>query len=114
MADHKTEKPTPRRRQKAREKGQIVRTRELPSVLAAAIAFAVFTWQAPQAVEAWRGFLRSSLEFSMQSTIQPGSAVFLWTSLELLHWATPAMIGAFAIALTSSVMQGGLSFATDP
>jgi flagellar biosynthesis protein FlhB len=114
MADNKTEKPTPRRRQKAREKGQVVRTRELPSVLAAAIAFAVFSWQAPHAVQAWRGFLRSTLEFSMQSTIQPGSAVFLWTSWELLHWAAPAMMGAFAIALTSSVMQGGLSFATDP
>jgi len=114
MADQKTEKATPRRRQKAREKGQVVRTRELPSVLAAAVAFSVFCWQAPQAVEAWRGFLRSTLEFSAASTIQPGSAVFLWTSLEMMRWATPAMLGAFAIALGSSVMQGGLTFATDP
>jgi len=114
MADNKTEKPTPRRRQKAREQGQIVRTRELPSVLAAAVGFGVFAWQASHAVDAWRGFLRSTLEFSLHSTVQPASAVFLWTSMELLRWATPAMLGAFTIALASSLAQGGLTFATDP
>jgi flagellar biosynthesis protein FlhB len=113
MADQKTEKPTPRRRQKAREKGQVVRTRELPSILAAAVAFSVIAWQAPQAALAWRGFLRTTLDFSTQSVVEPGSAVFFWTGWQLLRWAAPAMLGAFMIAIASSVMQGGVVFATD-
>ena len=113
MAGHKTEKPTPRRRQKARESGQVARTRELPSVLAATAAFGVFAWQAQQAPMAWRGFLRSSLDLSMQSGLEPTSRVFFRTGWELMHWAMPAMVGAFVIATAAFLMQGGLVFATD-
>jgi flagellar biosynthesis protein FlhB len=113
MADNKTEKPTPRRRQKAREQGQIARTRELSSTLAAAVAFGIFAWQAPQAVHSWRGFLRMSLDASTNSVIQPTSPLFLWTARELLRWSAPVMLGAFTIAFASSAMQGGLVFAAE-
>lgn len=113
MAGHKTEKPTPRRRQKARESGQVARTRELPSVLAAAAAFGVFAWQAQQAPAAWRDFLRSSLESSLQSGLEPTSRIFFRSGWELLHWATPAMVGAFLIASAGFLMQGGLVFSTE-
>jgi flagellar biosynthesis protein FlhB len=113
MADNKTEKPTPRRRQKAREQGQVARTRDLPAVLATTVAFGIFAWQTPQAVQSWRGFLRMTLDASMNSSIQPTSPLFLWTGRELLRWSAPVMIGAFIIAFASSAAQGGLVFATE-
>jgi len=112
MSDQKTEKPTPRRRQKAREEGQVVRSRELPNVLATAVAFSIMAWQAGNMARDWRGLLRTSLEFPAQAAIEPSSGLFIWTGWTVARWTLPVMAGAFMIALGSSVMQGGLVFAT--
>ncbi len=106
----KTEKPTPRRRQKAREKGQVARTRELPSVLACSAALAIFTWQASQAVQEWRGFLRSTLDISSRQALAPETTLFLWSGWQVLRWTAPAMLGAWVVSAATSVMQGGLVF----
>ena len=45
MSENKTEKPTPRRRQKAREQGQVARSRDLSSILAVSGAFGLVAWQ---------------------------------------------------------------------
>jgi flagellar biosynthesis protein FlhB len=114
MADsNKTEKPTPRRRQKAREKGQVVRTRELPGTLACGAALAIFSWQASQAVQEWRGFLRSTLDMSASQAAAPENTLFLWSGWQVLRWTAPAMIGAWFVATTASVMQGGLVFSPE-
>jgi flagellar biosynthetic protein FlhB len=109
----KTEKPTPRRRQKAREKGQVARTRELPGVLGCSAALAIFTWQASQAVQEWRGFLRSTLDLSGQPALAPQATLFLWSGWQVLRWTAPAMLGAWVVSFTASVMQGGLVFAPE-
>lgn len=114
MADSsKTEKPTPRRRQKAREKGQVARTRELPGVLACTTALAIFIWQASQAVQEWRGFLRSTLDLSSRQALAPETTLFLWSGWQVLRWTAPAMLGAWVVATTTSVMQGGLVFSPE-
>jgi len=114
MADsNKTEKPTPRRRQKAREKGQVARTRELPSVLGCTAALAIFSWQASGAVQKWCGFLRSTMDWSASSAGVPGTTLFLWSGWQVLRWTAPAMLGAWVVSFTASVMQGGLVFAPE-
>ncbi len=45
MSENKSEKPTPRRRQKAREQGQVARSRDLSGALAAAGALGLIAWQ---------------------------------------------------------------------
>ena len=56
MADqNKTEKATPRRRQKAREQGQIARSRDLIAGLGTMTAVMVLAWQLPGFVADWRG-----------------------------------------------------------
>jgi len=114
MADsNKTEKPTPRRRQKAREKGQVARTRELPSVLGCSAALAIFSWQASQTIQEWRGFLRSTMDWSANPAAVPGTTLFLWSGWQVLRWTAPAMLGAWVFSFTASVMQGGLVFAPE-
>lgn len=113
MADsNKTEKPTQQRRRKAREKGQIARTRELPSVLACSAALAIFSWQASQSIQEWRGFLRSTMEWSTRQAA-PETTLFLWSGWQVLRWTAPAMLGAWVVSFTTSVMQGGLVFAPE-
>ena len=113
MADsNKTEKPTQQRRRKAREKGQIARTRELPSVLACSAGLAIFSWQASQSIQEWRGFLRSTMEWSTRQAA-PGTTLFLWSGWQVLRWTAPAMLGAWIVSFTTSVMQGGLVFAPE-
>ncbi len=114
MADsNKTEKPTPQRRRKAREKGQVARTRELPSVLGCSAALAIFSWQASQAVQEWRGFLRSTMDWSARQAGAPETTLFLWSGWQVLRWTAPAMLGAWVVSFTTSVMQGGLVFAPE-
>jgi flagellar biosynthetic protein FlhB len=109
----KTEKPTPRRRQKARAKGQVARTRELPSVLGCTAALAIFSWQASQAAQEWRGFLRSTLDMSARQALAPETTLFLWSGWQVVRWSVPVMLGAWVVSAATSVMQGGLVFAPD-
>jgi len=113
MADSsKTEKPTPQRRRKAREKGQVARTRELPSALACGAALAIFSWQSSQAVQEWRSFLRATLDMSAREAT-PQTTLFLWSGWQVLRWTAPAMVAAWFVAATTSVMQGGLVFSPE-
>ena len=66
MSENKTEKPTPRRRQKAREQGQVARSRDLSSILAVSGAFGLVAWQGYAGIEAWRNLLRHTFEFSQR------------------------------------------------
>ena len=58
MADqNKTEKPTPRRRQKAREQGQVARSRDLVAALGTLTAVVLLAWQLPAFASDWRGLV---------------------------------------------------------
>ncbi len=114
MADsNKTEKPTSRRRQKARDKGQVARTRDLSGMGAVIAAIALVGWQGSAMVEAWRGLLKSALETSVGEVLEPGSSVLFMTRWEVVRWMAPAMLAAWGIAATVSVAQGGFIFAPE-
>ncbi|HEX5435171.1 MAG TPA: EscU/YscU/HrcU family type III secretion system export apparatus switch protein, partial [Candidatus Angelobacter sp.] len=80
MADSsKTEKPTPRRRQKAREQGQVARSRELMTGVATMTAVLVVSAQAPHFAGAWRGLFGRALD---SAATRSGSA----NALPMLYW----------------------------
>jgi flagellar biosynthetic protein FlhB len=110
-ADNKTEQPTPRRLQKAREKGQVARSRELSSALAIAAALLVISWQATGFASQWRDLMRNLLHVATASDLRPGSPVLVWCGTLMFSAAAPAMLAAFAVAMASSLAQGGLVFA---
>jgi len=115
MADaSKTEKATPRRRQKAREKGQVARSKELSSALALGSVVAVLAWQMGHAPSAWTTFFRNTLDSAASGNLEPGSPLFFWSSIEVFRWIVPCMLAAWTAAFLGGVGQGGLVIATEP
>lgn len=110
-ADNKSEQPTQRRRDKAREQGQIARSRELSSALAAFAALFVVAWQAQTIVVEWRILLRNTLDAAVTNDFPTHAPFLLWTCLAVLRWVVPAMAAAWTIALAVSLAQGGLVWA---
>lgn len=111
MADaNKSEKPTPQKRKKAREKGQVARTKELSNALALGGALALLAWQIPDASRQWRGLLQSSLDLSVSEPLSPGGPVLFWTAVGVLRWIVPIMATAWVFSVAGGVAQGGLVF----
>jgi flagellar biosynthesis protein FlhB len=110
---NKTEKATPQKRKKAREQGQVARTRELSSSLAWGGALAFIAWQIPDAARQWRGLLRSTLDLSVQEPVRPGGPVLFWIAGGVLRWIVPMMATAWVLSVSAGVAQGGLVFAPE-
>lgn len=113
MAESKTEKPTPRRRQKAREQGNVARSRDLSGILALSGAFAVVAWQGYSGIEVWRSLLRQAFEFSGSESLTPAAPLFLWTACTLAKCVLPVMATAWTLSLAGGLAQGGLVFAPE-
>jgi len=106
----KTEQATPRRRQKAREQGQLARSRDLISSVGAGAGVMLLAAEAPTFAAAWRSLLSRTLDAAVSGQPDPaawfGSSVF--TALRL----TSVVMGlSWMAALLAAVAQGGLVFA---
>ena len=110
MADQsKTEQATPRRRQKAREQGQVARSRDLVAALGSVSAVVFVAWQLPAFVADWRGLLRRDLNFA---ALRPEQLQPVWRSdAALFHGVMLAAGLSWLIATLGGVAQGGLVFA---
>ncbi|HEX3351513.1 MAG TPA: EscU/YscU/HrcU family type III secretion system export apparatus switch protein [Terriglobales bacterium] len=113
MSDNKTEKPTPRRRQKAREQGQVARSRDLSSTLAVSGAVGLIAWQGYSGIEAWRGLLRHAVDLSGGETLSPAAPLFMWTGWTVARCVVPVMAAAWMLSVFAGVAQGGLVFAPE-
>jgi len=113
MAEQKSEQPTPRRRQKARERGQIARSRDLASAFAMAGAFGVLVWQLRDLLRHWSGTLRHSIDLAVSENLTITGPVMFWNASEVLRWLVPTTGVAFVLSLAASVAQGGFIFAPE-
>jgi|SRR5579862_317691 len=114
MADsRKTEKATPQRRKKAREQGQVARSRELSNALAWGGAITIVVWQVPHVTQQWRGLLQSSLDLSVRESLSSTSPVFFWTAIGILRWIAPVLATSWVLSLSGGLAQGGLVFAAE-
>lgn len=107
----KTEQATPRRRQKAKEQGQVARSRDLTNLAGTTAAIAVLLWEAPDALQRFGGMYRRMLDISTAQQLDFGSPVLFWVGVETLRWAVPAMLAGFFASVAVSVAQGGFVFA---
>ncbi len=110
---NKTEKATPQRRKKAREQGQVARTRELSSALAWGGALALLAWQIPDVGRQWRGLLQNTLDLSIDEPLRPGGPVLFWAAGGVLRWIVPVVATAWVLSFSAGVAQGGLVFAPE-
>jgi flagellar biosynthesis protein FlhB len=114
MADSsKTEKASPQRRKKAREEGQVARTRELSSSLAWGGGLAVVAWQLSDVTRQWRGLLENMLDLSVDETLTSRGPVLFWAACGVLRWIVPVAATAWLLSAAAGLAQGGLIFAPE-
>lgn len=114
MADSsKTEQATPRHRLKAREQGQVTRSRELTSALAMFAVAGVMVMIARQGLEQWTEFFRCVLASATADPIEPGGPLLFWTSIQAIRWVYPFQLTALVVALGVGLAQGGFIFAPE-
>lgn len=110
---NQTEQATPRRRQKARDKGQVARSRDLIGASAGVAATLALFTQVSTFPVVWRKFLRDCLEGAASGSLRLDAPAVL-VSHAGLFLATFAALGlGWIAALSSAIAQGGLVFAPD-
>ena len=108
---NRTEKATERRRKQAREKGQLVRSRELPAIAAAAAVTLLLMWAIPTLVLRWGRLYRELLDLAAVGDLDPNGPVLFRPAVELLRWIIPVLIAAFLGSLSGGLLQGGFNIA---
>jgi len=113
MADsNKTEEATPKRRNKAREQGQVARSRELPGVFALATVVGVTLLMAPSAVTHWTVLYRNTLN-AASGDIDGNGPIFFWSAIEVMRWIVPILLAGMSVSVLAGVAQGGVNFAPE-
>nr|WP_318381297.1 flagellar biosynthesis protein FlhB [uncultured Enterobacter sp.] len=113
-SDDKTEAPTPHRLDKAREEGQIPRSKELTSVLILIVGVSIVWLGGESLARRLAGLLSSGLRFDHGIINDPNlilSQVILLIKQAMIA-LLPLITGVVIVALVSPVMLGGLVFST--
>lgn len=112
MADSsKTEQATGKRRQKAREQGQVARSRELPSVLAIVGAAAALAMMSKGAITHWTTFYRNMLDNAATGNFDSNGPMLFWSAVEVFRWIVPVLLTAMVLSVAAALVQGGFSLA---
>jgi flagellar biosynthesis protein FlhB len=113
MAGEKTEQPTPRRRLKAREQGQVPRSRELSNAMATLAAVFVLAWQIDKTAASWLQYARQALALAVTTDVRLETELLPRTLWFALRWSVVPMGAAWLTATVVSLAQGGLVFAPE-
>jgi flagellar biosynthetic protein FlhB len=114
MADSsKTEQATPKRKSKAREKGQVARSRELPGVFALAGVAGATALMASTSITHWTTFYRNALYVASTGNFESNGPLFFWSSIEVMRWIVPILLIALMLSAFSGMAQGGINFAPE-
>ncbi len=108
--ENRSEQPTQRRRQKAREQGRVAMSAELGGAFAICATVWIVASQFMTGVGAWRQAWWWALESAQADTINPARGAAFAARIGL-YWAIPALAACFVISLLTSVGQTGLVFA---
>ncbi|HPA15571.1 MAG TPA: flagellar biosynthesis protein FlhB [Desulfobacterales bacterium] len=105
----KTEKATPKKREKVREEGQVAKSMELPSVLilmAAIIVLYIFGYYSYQNLT---GLLRYSFTFDSIPNLDLKHGIFLMNkhTIQMILILAPLMVAVFLAALVANFFQVG-------
>jgi len=116
MADDKTEKASPRRKQKARESGDIFQSRELTGALGMGAGVLAMGFLVERFALEWRASYLTSLDLGIHRdmSLRDGAVVSELVRVSALHLAIPVLLvlaATFAAAaLTGMVQSGGVNF----
>jgi flagellar biosynthetic protein FlhB len=107
----KTQKATPHRRKRAREQGQLARSREVGSVLAMVGVAITLTALGTDMASHWASFYQGLLAAACDSDVGMNGPVLFWSCVEVLRWIVPALLVAMSLSVGITLAQGGLNFA---
>lgn len=112
MADDRTEEATPFKRQKAREKGQVARSKELPGALALIAVVVVLDGFAASFLSQWKALFSQGL--FVADSANPRNLIFAMerTIHVTGYWTFPCLLIGLALSVLGNVGQGGFVFST--
>ncbi|MFY9647944.1 MAG: EscU/YscU/HrcU family type III secretion system export apparatus switch protein [Terriglobales bacterium] len=108
---NQTEQATPRRREKAREKGQVARSRDLIGAASGMAAIFVLFSLLSIFPFAWRGFFRDCLDATISGNLRMDALPPVLTHFRVFAAVGAALAFGWVAALFSALAQGGLVFA---
>jgi flagellar biosynthetic protein FlhB len=108
---NQTEQATPRRREKAREKGQVARSRDLIGAASGMAAIFVLFSLISSFPFAWRGFFRDCLDGAISGNLRMDTLPPVLNHSGLFAAVGASLALGWVIALSSALAQGGLVFA---
>ncbi|MGH9396925.1 MAG: EscU/YscU/HrcU family type III secretion system export apparatus switch protein [Terriglobia bacterium] len=113
MADDKTEQATPYKRKKARDKGQIARSKELPGALALIAIVMVLHGFAVSFLAQWKSLFSQGL--AMASTGSDKNILYIVERTVRItgYWTLPCLLLALVVSVLGNLGQGGFVFATE-
>ncbi|MCK4469384.1 MAG: flagellar biosynthesis protein FlhB, partial [Desulfobacterales bacterium] len=105
----KTERATPKKREKARKKGQVAKSREVASVAVLLACLAFFWFGSPAIVERMMALTRWSLTQSSQFNVDYNNIQHLSINLvyKIFAMLFPLFLAAFSMALLANYLQVG-------
>ena len=114
--EEKTERPTPRRREEARRKGEVARSRELPSVAVLLSGLITLTLFGSYIYSHIHSIMRES--FSLIALTDLNIADFMAFAQEMINLfilaVTPLLATVFVTAILSNIMQVGFVLSGEP
>jgi len=113
VAENRTEQATPRRRTKAREKGQVLRARDLAAALTLLAVVILLAWHPEVWVTRWQAYFARALNASVLSDWTDNVPVIGWTSLAVAQCVAPVFAVALFVAVGTTLAQGGVVIAAD-
>lgn len=108
LSDNRSEQATPRRREKARQKGEVARSRELSSALAFLAGVVTLSFVAPNWIGQWRLFMSHVLDAATTSEIGVMSPLPTLTLMTAVKTVAPIFLLTWMVALAGSLGQTGL------
>jgi flagellar biosynthesis protein FlhB len=113
VPDNRTEQATPRRRIKAREKGQVLRARDLAAALTLLAVVILLAWNPEAWITRWQAYFARALDASIRSDWADNVPVIGWTSLAVAQWVAPVFAVAFFVSVGATLAQGGVVFSAE-
>jgi flagellar biosynthetic protein FlhB len=114
-SDNRSEKPTPRRLRKAREKGQVARSREVPGAAVLLGTLMTLFYLGQSIIQTLGCEMQRLLNFRVPSELTKTylSSVMNGIALRIGVVVIPILLSAFVFALTANALQGGIVFSAE-
>ena len=114
MADeNRSQRATPRRRLKAREKGQVAVSRELPGALAFLSVIVLLHLKGAGWIASYREMTARFLVTASRGELSSHAPIFIWTGYQTILWVAPAVLLAWVVAVASLAAQTGFLWAPE-